>query len=211
EIFGPVLPIVTYRTPGEALQYVRSRPQPLAFYAFGNGRETRDALAGTTSGGASVNNVLHHLANPELPFGGVGPSGLGNYHGRAGFRTFSHERSVLRQSGNPMSRWLAPPYAGRMNRLVSRLARFLEGAGPPEAVLRTSTVTVRRPVAIRGEARPLVAGGAVDARQRARIQSDLTALAAGDRSVYPAVFAALWPLLRRFSERSLGNPDLAQD
>src|SRR5215813_5757064 len=126
EIFGPVLPIVTYRTPGEALQYVRSRPQPLALYAFGNGRETRDALAGTTSGGACLNNVLLQFANPHLPVGGVGPSGLGNYHGRAGFRTFSHERSVLRQSGNPMSRWLAPPYAGRMNRLVSRLARFLE-------------------------------------------------------------------------------------
>jgi len=126
EIFGPVLPLVTYRTPAEALQYVRSRPQPLAFYAFGNGRETRDALAGTTSGGASVNNVLLQFANPDLPVGGVGPSGLGSYHGRAGFRTFSHARSVLRQSGNPMSRWLAPPYAGRMNRLVARLARFLE-------------------------------------------------------------------------------------
>jgi aldehyde dehydrogenase (NAD+) len=126
EIFGPLLPVVTYRTPEEALQYVRSRPQPLAFYAFGTGAETRAAIAGTTSGGACVNNVLLHLANPDLPFGGVGPSGLGNYHGRAGFRTFSHERAVMRQSGNPMSRWLAPPYRGRMNRLVARFARLLE-------------------------------------------------------------------------------------
>jgi aldehyde dehydrogenase (NAD+) len=126
EIFGPVLPIVTYRTPEEALQYVRSRPQPLAFYAFGTRAETRAAIDGTTSGGVCVNNTLLHLANPDLPFGGVGPSGLGNYHGHAGFRTFSHARAVMRQSGNPMSRWLAPPYRGTMNRLVARLARFLE-------------------------------------------------------------------------------------
>ena len=126
EIFGPVLPVVSYRTEAEALAYVRSRPQPLAFYPFGTRAETRAAVAGTTSGGVTVNNTLLHLGNPDLPFGGVGPSGLGNYHGRAGFRTFSHERSVLRQSGNPMTRWIAPPYRGRMNRLVARLARLLE-------------------------------------------------------------------------------------
>jgi aldehyde dehydrogenase (NAD+) len=73
-----------------------------------------------------VNNTLLHLANPGLPFGGIGPSGTGNYHGRAGFRTFSHERAVLRQQGNPMARWLAPPYGARMNRMVARLARWLE-------------------------------------------------------------------------------------
>jgi aldehyde dehydrogenase (NAD+) len=83
-------------------------------------------LTETTSGGVAVNNTLLHLANPGLPFGGVGPSGTGNYHGRHGFKAFSHERAVLRQQGNPMSRWLAPPYGARMNRLVSRLARWLE-------------------------------------------------------------------------------------
>ena len=83
-------------------------------------------LTETTSGGVCVNNTLLHLANPGLPFGGVGPSGMGNYHGRAGFRTFSHERAVMRQQGNPMSRWLAPPYGGRMNRMVARFARWLE-------------------------------------------------------------------------------------
>jgi hypothetical protein len=66
------------------------------------------------------------MANPGLPFGGVGASGMGNYRARAGFRTFSHERSVLRQQGNPMSRWLAPPYGARMNRIVARLMRWLE-------------------------------------------------------------------------------------
>jgi len=127
EIFGPVLPVVTYRTLEDALAYVRSRPKPLALYVFSRKGSTVDTtLAETTSGGVAVNNTLLHLANPGLPFGGVGPSGMGNYHGRAGFRTFSHERAVLRQQGNPMSRWLAPPYGARMNRLVARLARWLE-------------------------------------------------------------------------------------
>ncbi len=127
EIFGPVLPVVTYRSLEDALAYVRNRPKPLALYVFTRKNSTVDAtLAETTSGGVSVNNTLLHLANPGLPFGGVGASGMGNYHGRAGFRTFSHERSVLRQQGNPMSRWLAPPYTSRMNRMVARLARLLE-------------------------------------------------------------------------------------
>ena len=127
EIFGPVLPVVTYRTFEDALAYVRNRPKPLALYVFSRKGSTIDAtLAETTSGGVCVNNTLLHLANPGLPFGGIGPSGTGNYHGRAGFRTFSHERAVLRQQGNPMARWLAPPYGSRMNRIVMRLARWLE-------------------------------------------------------------------------------------
>jgi len=109
EIFGPVLPVVTYRTFDDALSYVRSRPKPLALYLFSRKSNIVDAtLTGTTSGGVSINNTLLHLANPGLPFGGVGASGIGNYHGRSGFRTFSHERSVLRQQGNPLSRFLAP-------------------------------------------------------------------------------------------------------
>lgn len=127
EIFGPVLPVLTYSAPEEAFAYVRNRPTPLSFYVFsGSGRQVEAALEGTASGGVCVNNTLLHLANPGLPFGGVGPSGIGNYHGRAGFRTFSHERAVMRQRGNPMARWLAPPYSGRMNRMVARLARWLE-------------------------------------------------------------------------------------
>jgi len=127
EIFGPILPVVTYRTFEDALAYVRARPKPLALYVFSrSGKSVDTALSETTSGGVCVNNTLLQFANPGLPTGGVGPSGMGNYHGRAGFRTFSHERGVLRQQGNPMSRWLAPPYGGRMNRLVARFARLLE-------------------------------------------------------------------------------------
>ncbi len=127
EIFGPVLPVLTYKTPEEAVNFVRARPPPLALYVFARSRRQADAvLDGTASGGACVNNTIFHLANPDLPFGGVGSSGVGNYHGRAGFRCFSHERAVLRQRGNPLSRFLTPPYARRMNRLTARLARWLE-------------------------------------------------------------------------------------
>ena len=118
---------MTYRGFEDALAYVRSRPKPLALYVFSRSRGTVDTtLTETTSGGACVNNTLLHLANPGLPFGGIGPSGMGNYRGHAGFRTFSHGRAVMRQHGNPMSRWIAPPYGSRMNRMVARLARWLE-------------------------------------------------------------------------------------
>jgi aldehyde dehydrogenase (NAD+) len=127
EIFGPVLPVLTYKTREEAVDFVRARPAPLALYVFaGSRREADRVLDATASGGACVNTTIFHLANPDLPFGGVGSSGVGNYHGRAGFRCFSHERAVLRQRGNPLSRFLAPPYAGRLNRLTARLARWLE-------------------------------------------------------------------------------------
>ena len=127
EIFGPLLPVVTYRTLEDALEYVRRRPKPLALYLFSrSGSTVEETLRGTTSGGVCINNTLIHLANPRLPFGGVGPSGIGSYHGRAGFRAFSHERAVMRQQGNPLARLLAPPYRGRMNRMVARFARFLQ-------------------------------------------------------------------------------------
>lgn len=127
EIFGPVLPVLTYKSPEDAVNFVRARPPPLALYVFARSRREADAvLDGTASGGACVNQTIFHLANPDLPFGGVGASGVGNYHGRAGFRCFSHERSILRQHGNPLSRFLTPPYARGMNRLTQRLARWLE-------------------------------------------------------------------------------------
>jgi len=99
EIFGPVMPVMTYKTEDEAIRYVNEHPRPLALYYFGNDPEKRDAvLERTTSGGVCVNETLFHLAQEELPFGGVGPSGTGSYHGFAGFKTFSHEKSVFYQS-----------------------------------------------------------------------------------------------------------------
>ena len=127
EIFGPVLPVLTYKTLEDAVQLIRSQPHPLALYVFARKRGAREqVLEGTSSGGACINTTVLHFANPELPFGGIGPSGVGNYHGRAGFLCFSHERSVLRQRGRPLSLFLAPPYKGRMNRLTARIARWLE-------------------------------------------------------------------------------------
>jgi len=127
EIFGPILPVKGYGSLDEAIAYVNTHPRPLALYPFSrDGENIERILARTRSGGVTVNDTLVHFGVHALPFGGIGPSGMGNYHGRAGFRTFSHERAVLRQQGNPMSRWLAPPYGARMNRIVARLARWLE-------------------------------------------------------------------------------------
>src|SRR3546814_12629656 len=98
EIFGPVLPVRTYRTIDDAIDYVNAHDRPLGLYYFGQDKsEEERVLSRTISGGVTVNDVLFHNAMEDLPFGGVGPSGMGNYHGIDGFRTFSHARAVYRQ------------------------------------------------------------------------------------------------------------------
>lgn len=122
EIFGPLLPIVTYRETDEALAFINARPKPLAFYCFDTKRRRAMAtLARTSSGGAVVNDVLLHIAQEDLPFGGVGPSGMGNYHGFAGFKTFSNARGIMHQSRFALTRLFRPPYS----ELARRLARWL--------------------------------------------------------------------------------------
>jgi delta 1-pyrroline-5-carboxylate dehydrogenase len=99
EIFGPVLPIKTYSWLDEAIDYVNRRPRPLALYYFGTDATKRDeVLRKTISGGAAVNTTLFHIAAEGLPFGGIGASGIGAYHGEFGFQTFSHRKGVLLQS-----------------------------------------------------------------------------------------------------------------
>ena len=113
EIFGPLLPIRSYRDFGETIDYVNSRPRPLAAYYFGSdAAEEQAVLERTTSGGVCINDVLMHVMQEELPFGGVGPSGMGAYHGRAGFRTFSHAKSIYRQSKFNVAKLggMLPPY-----------------------------------------------------------------------------------------------------
>ncbi|HEX7968942.1 MAG TPA: coniferyl aldehyde dehydrogenase [Stellaceae bacterium] len=111
EIFGPVLPIKTYRRLDEAIDYVNRRPRPLALYYFGADARRRDeVLNRTISGGASVNETLMHIAVEELPFGGVGASGIGAYHGEIGFQTFSHRKSVFLQSRLNGTWMLRPPF-----------------------------------------------------------------------------------------------------
>lgn len=95
EIFGPILPVIAVANMAEAVRFVNSREKPLALYYFGKRADGRRIIASTTSGGACINDTLLHVANERLPFGGVGNSGMGSYHGRAGFDTFTHERSVL--------------------------------------------------------------------------------------------------------------------
>lgn len=100
EIFGPILPIMTYNSMDEAINYVNDHDRPLGLYYFGNdSTEENKVLDKTISGGATINDVLFHNAMEDLPFGGVGPSGMGNYHGFDGFKTFSHMRAVYRQTG----------------------------------------------------------------------------------------------------------------
>jgi coniferyl-aldehyde dehydrogenase len=98
EIFGPLLPIKTYKNFEETIGYINNKPRPLAAYYFGADKtEERRFLSGTTSGGVSINDVMFHMLQKDLPFGGVGPSGMGAYHGIEGFRTFSHAKGIYRQ------------------------------------------------------------------------------------------------------------------
>ena len=112
EIFGPVLPVLTYQSRDEIYRFLQSRPKPLALYIFSRASDNVEELVGSTSaGGTVVNNCLMHLLNPNLPFGGAGASGFGSYHGRFGFKSFSHERAVLVQGWPRLSHLFYPPYA----------------------------------------------------------------------------------------------------
>ena len=120
EIFGPLLVVRSYAHFDEAVAYVNARPRPLALYYFGhNPVEREQVLKDTLSGGVTVNDVVMHYTFDDLPFGGVGPSGMGAYHGFDGFRQFSHARAVYEQTGFDLGRIIRPPY-GRAFELFSR-------------------------------------------------------------------------------------------
>ncbi len=121
EIFGPILPIRTYESLDAAIAYVNDRPRPLALYCFSHDEATVErVLSRTVSGGVAVNETLIHLLQDDLPFGGVGPSGMGHYHGREGFETFSKRKPVYRQSRLSARALLRPPY-GRVAKSIMRL------------------------------------------------------------------------------------------
>jgi len=122
EIFGPVLPIKRYGDVQESIDYINARPRPLGLYYFGqDAAEERTVLTRTTSGGVTVNDVVMHVAQEDLPFGGVGPSGMGSYHGVDGFRRFSHAKSVFTQSRINVAELagLRPPYGEKMLKAIS--------------------------------------------------------------------------------------------
>ena len=125
EIFGPVLPVLEYDSIDDAIAHVNDRPRPLALYYFDRrGRRIEDMLSRTVSGGVSVNEVLVHITQHSLPFGGVGPSGLGAYHGHHGFQTFSHRKSVVLQARVNAMSLLNPPYGG-LAKWFAKIVTFL--------------------------------------------------------------------------------------
>ncbi|HET9032141.1 MAG TPA: coniferyl aldehyde dehydrogenase [Dokdonella sp.] len=124
EIFGPVLPVIGYSNIEEALEFVNSRPRPLAFYHFDNdAKRTRRVLQSTLAGGVTVNDCVLHIAQSNLPFGGVGPSGMGHYHGHAGFLTFSKQMPVMYQARWSSMALLRPPYAKLADFVTKMLTR----------------------------------------------------------------------------------------
>jgi aldehyde dehydrogenase (NAD+)/coniferyl-aldehyde dehydrogenase len=124
EIFGPILPVIPYGSLDDAIRYVETRPRPLALYLFARGRSDIDrVLRETHAGGVTVNDVILHIAQDSLPFGGIGASGMGHYHGREGFLTFSKSKGVFTQSRLSGIGLFNPPFGPRFERLVRFLIR----------------------------------------------------------------------------------------
>lgn len=118
EIFGPILPVITYKNLQTAIDFVNAKNKPLALYIFSDSTQnTAKILHETSAGGTCVNDVLIHISNPNLPFGGVNSSGMGSCHGIYGFKNFSHERSVVFQSKLGVSKMIYPPYDEKMGLL----------------------------------------------------------------------------------------------
>lgn len=124
EIFGPILPVVPYETIDDAVAYINARPHPLALYYFDANRPRVDSvLARTTAGGVTVNDCIFHVGQTALPFGGIGPSGMGHYHGIHGFDTFSNQKAVFTEGAwTPLS-LLRPPYTEVARRILKLLLR----------------------------------------------------------------------------------------
>lgn len=122
EIFGPLLPIVPYSTLDQAFAYINQRPRPLALYYFGyNKSEQNRVLHETHSGGVCLNDTLLHVAQDDMPFGGIGPSGMGHYHGHEGFLTFSKAKGVLIKQRFNAAKLIYPPYGKSIQKLIQKL------------------------------------------------------------------------------------------
>ena len=125
EIFGPILPIISYDDIHEVANFVNARPKPLAMYIFSKNSKNIDYLLHRTSaGGVCINDTLSHITSSELPFGGVGDSGMGNYHGKAGFNTFSHQKSVMRKSFLIDFSMKYPPYI-KLNSMMKKIIKWV--------------------------------------------------------------------------------------
>ncbi|MCQ1766947.1 coniferyl aldehyde dehydrogenase [Neorhizobium galegae] len=124
EIFGPILPVITYRTIDEAIAYVNARPRPLALYYFGSGgTDQRKVLTGTTSGNVTINGTIMHVAQDDLPFGGVGASGIGAYHGIEGFKRLSHAKGIYAQRRWNVVKLFRAPFGKLVDRVLNVMLR----------------------------------------------------------------------------------------
>ncbi|MGB7878215.1 MAG: aldehyde dehydrogenase family protein [Ilumatobacteraceae bacterium] len=121
EIFGPILPVLTVGDVDEAIRFVNDREKPLALYAFSQSDDVLDhVVANTSAGGVTLNHAVLHLAVPDLPFGGVGASGMGAYHGKAGFDTFTHHKPVLDKPTRPDPSLMYPPYTSTKQKILRK-------------------------------------------------------------------------------------------
>ena len=125
EIFGPLLPVKTYRTLDEVIAYVNGRDRPLGFYVFTNDKAIEEKLLySTISGGVTINNCMLHVAQHDMPFGGIGASGMGHYHGYEGFLEFSKLRPVFTNPRLSLLHMFYPPYTARHRRLLDLLIKY---------------------------------------------------------------------------------------
>jgi aldehyde dehydrogenase (NAD+) len=121
EIFGPVLPVLAVPSVAAAVEFINARPKPLALYLFTGSRSVKETvLASTSSGGVVINHLAMHCLVPQLPFGGVGNSGMGAYHGEWGFLAFSHRKAVLSKPARPDPSLMYPPYTEAKKKLMRR-------------------------------------------------------------------------------------------
>ena len=121
EIFGPILPVLAVGDVDEAIRFVNDREKPLALYAFSSDEDTLEhVVSNTSAGGVTLNHAIMHLAVPDLPFGGVGESGMGSYHGKAGFDTFSHAKAVLDKPTRPDPSLMYPPYTNMKQKIIRK-------------------------------------------------------------------------------------------
>jgi len=124
EIFGPILPVKSYDKVQDVIDYVNEKDRPLGLYLFSdNAEEKSQILNNTTSGGVTINDVIYHVAQEDLPFGGIGPSGMGSYHAKEGFLEFSHKKSIYTQVKSEMLAITRPPYDDKYRKLVKSLIK----------------------------------------------------------------------------------------
>jgi aldehyde dehydrogenase (NAD+) len=126
EIFGPILPIITFNNIDEVVKVINNKPKPLGLYIFSYNRKNIDfILKNTSAGGTSINDTILHYMHLNLPFGGINNSGFGRTHGEAGFKAFSNERSILKQSRLSPMKLLYPPYTDRVKKMIKLLMKYI--------------------------------------------------------------------------------------